>query len=96
MGTTNIHGHSKIGNPVPVAADSSGALLTHDATLQVYVDAVDANNTYVGESVPGTAVTAATWRIKKIVVLGLLTTIKFADADDGFMKIWNSRASYTY
>ncbi len=60
------------------------------------VDEVDASNTYVGVSKPGTATSSALWRIQKIAVSGTVTTISFADGNDAFDNVWDDRASLTY
>ncbi len=56
------------------------------------------NPIYVGEAVPGTLVTEAKWRIKKITWDGdgNPTDIKWADSVKTFTKVWNSRGDYTY
>ena len=73
-----------------------GEIVGSSSGYQTYVDEVDASNTYVGESAPGVAVTTAGWRIKKVVVVGTLTTVKYADGARSFTKIWNSRTGYSY
>lgn len=71
-----------------------------DIALNTYVDVVDANNSYIGESVCGTATSAASWRISKKVVAGGLTTVKYAYTTAGdipaFDQIWDNRATLNY
>lgn len=53
---------------------------------------------YQGWAEPGTATSAASWRIRKVVTSGTPedTTITFADGDRSFNNIWDDRASLTY
>jgi len=74
---------------VPVSDTVKKALTTK-------IDVVDANNTYIAEAEPGTLVSGATWRIKKIVVTGAVTDIQWADGLGTFTKVYNDRATYTY
>ena len=57
----------------------------------------DGSVLYVGEAAPGSATSAAAWRIKKLTeaVDGDLSG-KYADGEATFTKIWDNRASYTY
>ena len=61
------------------------------------VDVIDPQNMYVGESIPGTATTAAGWRIKKITedVSGDMT-ILWANGSADFTQIWNNRTTLNY
>jgi hypothetical protein len=60
-------------------------------------DQYDAATGYVGDALPGTATSAALWRIKKLVfgADGDVTTT-FADGNDLFDNIWDNRASLSY
>ena len=62
------------------------------------VDAVDANTTYIGYCAmgSGTNTAGAVWRIKKVAVAGVVTTITWADGDDNFDNIWDNRAALSY
>jgi len=60
------------------------------------IDVASATVTYIGEAEPGTLVSGATWRIKKITVTGSLTEIQWADGVGTFTKVYNDRATYTY
>lgn len=53
---------------------------------------------YQGWAEPGTATSAASWRIRKIVTSGSPddTAITFADGDRSFNNIWDNRASLSY
>jgi hypothetical protein len=52
--------------------------------------------TYVGEATPGSATSAAAWRIKRIEDVNGDLEIRFANATADFDKIWDDRATYTY
>ncbi len=52
---------------------------------------------YVGEALPGTAETAAQWRIKRLTIAGDDdVTEEWAGGTGDYDKAWDSRASYTY
>lgn len=50
--------------------------------------------TYLGNASPGTATSASTWRIKRVVnATGVIT---HADGTANFTKTWNNRSGYSY
>jgi len=52
---------------------------------------------YVGEATPGTATSAASWRIKRIAFLsGDDVEIKWANSVNTFSQVWDDRASLSY
>jgi len=53
---------------------------------------------YRGLAAPGSATSAAVWRICKYIYdsNGLVTQIDFADGVNTFTKIWDSRDGYSY
>jgi len=53
---------------------------------------------YYGLAEPGTAASAAGWRIRKYTydANGNVTQIDWADGVNTFNKIWNDRYSYSY
>lgn len=67
-----------------------------DPELLVKVDEASSTTTYVGEAVPGTASSDASWRIKKITESGTVTTIAWADGNSSFDNVWDNRASLSY
>ena len=87
-----IPGSMKISNLGEISPES----LTVKKALSEVIQVVDANNTYIGQSIPGTPLAEASWRIKKVVVSGDTTTIYWADGDGGFTKQWTQRAVYSY
>lgn len=93
--------------PLSLPATPDGEWLPSDAEFGLGVDIKrtpatttlldDAGSgiTYVGESVPGTATSAAAWRIRRITETGSDVTIQWA-ALAAFTQIWDNRASLTY
>jgi len=69
---------------------------TSGEQLTCLVDEASSTVTYIGSAAPGSATTSAVWRIKKVLVDGTVTSIKFADSDELFNNIWDNRASLTY
>jgi hypothetical protein len=61
------------------------------------VDFITDSLLYRGEAVPGSAESAAVWRIRRIT-LGIDNDVEevWADGTDSFTKIWNNRAGYNY
>jgi len=52
---------------------------------------------YIGETAPGTAVTAKLWRIKKLTYSGTnVTDIKWASGTATYDKYWDNGAGTTY
>ena len=93
------------GGYVNVKVNPSGALTT-DSTISgtvtaespVYYKRLDDTTTtnmiYIGEATPGTATSAATWRIKRLnVATGLV--IQWAGSGN-FTQVWDNRAGLTY
>lgn len=72
-------------------------LSVDSAASEVLYDAASDTVSYVGWSVPGTAQSAAAWRIARLEsdAFGNLTKY-YADSDPTFTKQWTQRASYTY
>lgn len=60
------------------------------------LDDVGGGVTYVGSADPGTATSAASWRIKRITETGADISIEFADGDAFFDNVWDNRASLSY
>ena len=82
----------------PESADA-GDLYRQPASKDLLATLVDdtttANVIYLGHAVPGTATSAASWRIKKIDVSSG-ATITWADGNFYFDNIWDNRASLSY
>jgi len=85
--------------------DARWALLGHTHTmdditmaqLALEYDVVSSTLSYLGEANPGTATSAASWRIKRLVfdASGDIT-VTYADGDSSFNNIWDNRASLSY
>src|SRR4030042_3803701 len=75
------------------------ALLTqpvNEATLTLALDYDSGGNlNYIGNATKGSAKSDAVWQIKKVTFDSddNLTDIQWADSDDNFDNVWNSRVS---
>lgn len=65
----------------------------NDKLLQV--DSVG-STTYLGYADPGTATSAATWAVKRVIETGPDASITWADGNNSFDNIWNNRLTLTY
>lgn len=81
---------------------STGALIVSrdpDAgyTKAISYDALN-NLEYLGIAVMGTAKSAGTWQIRKLIYdsNGNLTDMQWADGNDNYDNIWNNRVSLSY
>lgn len=65
--------------------------------LALEYDVVSSTLSYLGEANPGTATSAASWRIKKLVfdASGDIT-VTYADGNSSFDNVWDNRASLSY
>jgi hypothetical protein len=70
-------------------------VVTQDPGNITYFDAVG-DTTYIGLADSGTSTTTAGWQIKKILVVGGVTSITFAGGSDEDDKKWSLRTTYTY
>ena len=66
---------------------------TTDFALQLDVDA---SVMYVGTAAPGSALSGAVWRIKRITTIGADLAIEWADGDTNFNNVWDNRTGLTY
>lgn len=90
--------------PISVAVDgtvpvSVAAILDVEQQPPLVVEKIDqasATVTYIGQAAPGTATSAASWRIQRMSVSGTVTTLAYADGDLNFNNIWDNRSSLTY
>jgi len=57
---------------------------------------VDGVYTYVGEAIPGSDRSTASWRIKRVFEDGDDIEVIWADNSAEFDKVWNNRATYEY
>jgi hypothetical protein len=98
--TTQIAGYDAPGpntqlNKLSVGNDGSLKASVSSVGFSVLVSDVSSTVSYVGEAAPGSAASAAVWRIKKLdSSSGLVVT--WASGNSNFDKVWNSRAGYSY
>jgi hypothetical protein len=81
---------SRVGNSVNGQAYNR----VREADETTLVD-VNGNDIYIGYAVPGTATSAASWKIKRVNTVNPIS-IYWADSSTLYNKVWNSRSSYTY
>jgi len=81
----------------PITAQVPNTLPTSGASLALRTDNPAAGAvTYVGDAPVGSLTSAAAWRIKRITVSGDLATIEWADGNQSFDNVWDSRAALSY
>ena len=66
-----------------------------DLQYQLIWDQASATLIYFGESQPGTATSAPSWRIRRLDTTSGIN-LKYADGDTKFDNIWDNRASLSY
>jgi hypothetical protein len=67
-----------------------------EEVLDIEVDEASPTVTYVGQATPGTAKSAALWRIKRITTSGSQVSIDWANGSAAFENVWNNRVALTY
>lgn len=83
-------------------SNAKGQRPTATETVSHYVTklAYDASSNleYLGKADIGTATSASGWQIKKFIydASNNLTDIQFAEGDEAFDNIWDSRTTYSY
>jgi len=107
-GATNLDGLTDVN--LPTTPPFVGALLGFDGYEWVPVqgrtmynkeiDELSDGTLYIGEALPGTLQSAASWRIQKIVFTSIANTEDvsktWANGNALFDKIWNNRLAYSY
>ena len=83
IGDKNLSETTPSGNELPVTNLQLTSRVVEGATY-----------TYVGEALPGTATSAALWRVQRITVAN--NTILFADGNAKFDNIWDNYATLSY
>lgn len=83
-------------NILNITLDENDKITTQTKALALKVDAISDSLMYIGEADPGVASSAASWRIKKMTIVGTVTAIAWADGNGNFDNIWDNRASLTY
>jgi hypothetical protein len=81
-----------------IQVDSYGNIIQGDKPVTILLD-YDGGDApvYVGEAAPGTATSAAGWKIKRLTYSGAnLTAVEWADGDVQADNIYDNRASISY
>lgn len=89
----NVDGSINVDTAIDSAA---GDNISIGNTWKKAIDQASASVTYIGLATPGSALSAATWQIKRITVTGTQTVIEYANSNLNFSSIWNNRASLSY
>lgn len=69
---------------------------TRSIPMKVIIDKATADVNYFGFALPGTATSAAAWRIQKLTVTGDISTFEWADGNGNLDNVWDARASLSY
>lgn len=69
---------------------------TRSMPMKTIIDKAAADVNYFGFALPGTATSAAAWRIQKLTVVGNVSTFEWADGNGNLDNIWDARASLSY
>lgn len=96
-----IKGQTSGGTTTTIIVNSDGSIIVSDVQFTTKMENLTSGQAqYVGEALPGTAITAASWRIKKIEYddgeTKPPTGIVWASGTASFDKVWNSKTTYTY
>lgn len=67
-----------------------------DEVYDIEVDTSVPNVTYVGQAMPGTPASVASWRIKKITETSTGSSVDWADGTAEFVHVWNDHLALTY
>lgn len=76
--------------------NSDGSITIRDVALKTIVDKSSSPTEYYGSANPGTATSAAYWKILRKTVSGSIDTYEYADGDSNFDNVWDDRASLSY
>jgi len=66
-----------------------------ETSYALQIDHASATITYIGEAEPGSATSAAVWRIRRVDTSSG-TTVTWADGNQNFDNIWDNRIGLTY
>lgn len=78
-----------------IGGGSAGAVTVDERVLTTLTDEASATVTYIAEAEPGTAQSAAAWRIRRITKSGSATLTEWA-AGGAFTAVAANRAELTY
>lgn len=100
VGTANSLNFSGTTSSInPIDSSEVNVQVTSGDTVPDYttlIDDVGSGVTYIGYAVPGTATSAASWKIKKLIESGDDAQVLFANGAATFVNIWDNRASLGY
>lgn len=68
---------------------------SHD-NFTLLIDDADSTTTYIGKTFLGNPTSLNKWQIRKLTVVGTVTSIGWAGGDDDFNQVWDDRASLSY
>lgn len=74
---------------------SNRSSAAEELTFTTYVDKASSTVTYAGDAAPGTATSAAAWRIQKIDTSSGVIVTNAAGSEE-MTNIWDNRASLSY
>lgn len=67
-----------------------------DEVYDIEVDTSVPNVTYVGQALPGTSSSVASWRVKKITETSTGSSVDWANGSAEFVHVWDDRLAFTY
>lgn len=88
---TSLGGDIYIGVPGPPTP-----VIPEEEMLDTEIDQSIVGVTYIGQAQPGTAKSAAAWRIKRVTESGAETSVDWAEGSAEFTHIWDDRAALSY
>ena len=80
----------------PGPAGPPGAPSEDEMPYDLQVDTTSATVTYIGQAQPGTATSAAAWRIKRLTESATRLAMDWAGGSADFAHSWDNRLSLTY
>jgi hypothetical protein len=94
--TTAQNNQVLVATPGPQGPQGPAGNSTEEEMLDTEIDQTNPLVVYVGQAEPGTAKSAALWRIKRITESGTETSIDWAGGTSDFVHIWNNRTLLSY
>lgn len=91
-----LSGINKSRGPVLVTFDQPITVIPGEAAPVTTLIDVDGDTSYYGFATPGTATSAAGWKIQRQVDVTPDTEFRWADGDKEFDNVWDDRATLSY
>ncbi len=82
--------------PATQAVSIASTVVTTNLFYVTIIDEVSATVTYIGWALPGTATSAAGWRVMRLTASGTQTIPAMADGDSLLNNVWDDRAALAY